>query len=119
LDVDRGMRTIKMPTLGGPREITHHKEIIEHLNKVTGSKFKPSTPSTVTLINSLFRAKFTLRDIKGVIDLKCKEWGDTDLEKYLRPQTLFNINKFDGYLQEFNKKPTNKAWTLFDKEWSQ
>ncbi|NCB45345.1 MAG: hypothetical protein EOM59_22360, partial [Clostridia bacterium] len=35
-----------------------------------------------------------------VIDKKCAQWKGTDMDKYLRPSTLFNASKFEGYLNE-------------------
>ena len=34
-----------------------------------------------------------------VIDTKAKEWMGTDMEKYLRPETLFG-SKFENYLNQ-------------------
>ena len=38
-------------------------------------------------------------DFYKVINIKSKQWLNTDMEKYLRPVTLFS-NKFEGYLNE-------------------
>lgn len=38
-----------------------------------------------------------MEDFKKVIDWKVSEWTGTDMEKYLRPETLFGT-KFEGYL---------------------
>jgi uncharacterized phage protein (TIGR02220 family) len=45
-----------------------------------------------------------LVDFKTVIDVKCKEWLNTDMAKYLRPETLFG-NKFESYLNQPVAKP--------------
>lgn len=42
---------------------------------------------------------FNVDDFKAVIDKKCADWLKTDMEKYLRPETLFGT-KFEGYLNE-------------------
>ena len=34
-----------------------------------------------------------------MINIKSKQWLNTEMEKYLRPETLFS-NKFEGYLNE-------------------
>jgi hypothetical protein len=48
---------------------------------------------------------FTIDDFKTVIDKKCAEWlGDSKMEPYLRPETLFGT-KFESYL---NAKVTSK-----------
>ena len=44
-----------------------------------------------------------------MIDKKCNEWLGTDMEKYLRPETLFGT-KFESYLNSNNnvKKRPNE-----------
>ena len=72
-------------------------EIIDHLNMRTGQHYKSTTPKTVTLINARLKEKFTVDDFKTVIDKMCVEWMNTEMQKYLRPETLFG-NKFESYL---------------------
>ena len=45
-----------------------------------------------------------------MIDKKCVEWMNTDMQKYLRPETLFGT-KFESYLNQ-DVKPTSKNITL-------
>ena len=45
---------------------------------------------------------FTVEEIKEVIKIKKNEWLGTEMEKYLRPQTLFG-NKFESYLNQSTK----------------
>ena len=78
---------------------TDVKEIIDYLNKVCGTSFRPSTPRTINLINIRFKEGFSVNDFKVVIDNKVEDWTGSDFEKYLRPETLFG-NKFEGYLNE-------------------
>ena len=40
-----------------------------------------------------------LDDFKSVIDKKSKEWLGTNMERYLRPDTLFGT-KFESYLNQ-------------------
>jgi hypothetical protein len=35
-----------------------------------------------------------------VVRAKTREWLGTPMERYLRPETLFNKTKFDAYVQE-------------------
>ena len=73
------------------------KEIIEYLNQRTGKKYKDSTKATQRHIKARIKEGFSLEDFKRVIDWKASEWTGTDMEKYLRPETLFGT-KFEGYL---------------------
>ena len=70
---------------------------VEHLNSALGTNYKSDNEGTVRLITARVNEGYTEDDIKAVIDKKVKEWKGTDMEKYLRPETLFG-NKFEGYL---------------------
>lgn len=74
-------------------------DTINYLNNVTGSNYKPSTSSTKKLIKARIKDGFKLEDFKVVIDKKYNEWAGSDMEKYLRPETLFG-NKFESYLNQ-------------------
>lgn len=80
-----------------------YKEITEYLNKRTGANYRHTTKKTKDLIKARFNEKFTLEDFKEVIDKKCVEWMNTDMQKYLRPETLFGT-KFESYLNQQMKE---------------
>lgn len=82
------------------------KEIIDYLNEKTGSRYKHTSKKTQSLIKARFNDGFTLDDFKKVIDIKTDEWKDTDMSKFLRPETLFGT-KFESYLnqKQINKEP--------------
>ena len=87
-----------------------YSEIIEYLNDRLGSNYKTSTEKTRTQIKARFKEGFTLDDFKVVIDKKINEWFGTDMQKYLRPETLFGT-KFEGYL---NQKEVGRKITFKD-----
>ena len=64
--------------------------------------FKTKSNSTIKLINARFKDGYVVEDFKTVILKKYNGWKDTDMEKYLRPSTLFG-NKFEAYFNEKNK----------------
>ena len=76
-----------------------YQEITEYLNNKTGSSYRHSTKKTKDLIKARFNEGFTLEDFKIVIDKKSVEWMNTDMQKYLRPETLFGT-KFESYLNQ-------------------
>ena len=80
--------------------------VIAYLNERAGTHYRATTPKTRTLIKARLAEGFTLDDFKTVIDKKCAEWMGTDMEKYLRPETLFGT-KFEGYLNSNNRKGAN------------
>ena len=74
-----------------------YKEIIDYLNERTNQHYKSSTNKTRSLIKARINEGFKLDDFKEVIDKMCNEWLNTDMQKYLRPETLFGT-KFESYL---------------------
>ena len=80
-----------------------YSSVIDYLNKKTErtgkEKYSSTSTKTQKLIKARLREKYELEDFKTVIDKKCKEWLGTDMEKYLRPETLFG-NKFESYLKQ-------------------
>lgn len=78
-----------------------YKDIVSHLNKKAGREFKYTTNQTQKFINGRLDEGYDLDDFKEVIDKKVQDWkGDNEMEKYLRPQTLFRPSKFEDYLNE-------------------
>lgn len=74
-------------------------EIIDYLNLKTNKNYKTTTQKTRTLIKARMNEHFTVDDFKTVIDKMCTEWMGTNMEKYLRPETLFGT-KFESYLNQ-------------------
>lgn len=78
--------------------------IVEYLNQKAGTHYKANTKATKQHINARLAEGFTVDDCKRVIDNMTAEWLHTNMEQYLRPQTLFG-SKFEGYL---NRKPAQR-----------
>ena len=74
-------------------------EVIEFLNKTIQSKYKSTTKKSQECIRARWNEGFTVEDFKKVINIKHKEWNNTDMQKFLRPETLFG-NKFESYLNQ-------------------
>ena len=91
-----------------------YKDIVEYLNQKAGTKYKHTTKATQRHINGRLAEGYTLDDFKAVINKKVAEWKDTDMAKYLRPETLFGT-KFEGYLnQKEGKEPKPKSTNKFN-----
>lgn len=73
---------------------------IAYLNQVTSKNYKYIDKS-IKLIKARYNEQFNLEDFKKVIDIKVGEWANSDMEKYLRPETLFG-SKFESYLNQKN-----------------
>jgi len=76
-----------------------YSRVIEHLNKRIGANYRASSFKTKRLIDARLRENYSLDDFKTVIDKKCVDWMNTDMQKYLRPETLFGT-KFESYLNQ-------------------
>ena len=93
------------------------KEIVEYLNSAIGSHYKTNVDKTRSFIRARLREGFTVDDFKAVIDKKARAWlGNKDMQKYLRPETLFGT-KFESYLneQETYKFTGNKQESSFER----
>lgn len=88
------------------------KEIIDYLNSKAGTNYRYTTSKTQSLIKARFKEGFLLEDFITVIDKKYTEWHNTEMEQYLRPETLFGT-KFESYLNQ-KIKPKKKKETLDD-----
>ena len=74
-----------------------YTNIIDRLNEKAGTKYKATSKATQGHINARLSEGYTLDDFYKVVDKKCAEWKGGDMEKYLRPETLFG-SKFENYL---------------------
>ncbi|MEF7407938.1 conserved phage C-terminal domain-containing protein [Pediococcus acidilactici] len=89
-----------MSSKDGESEKVNYGALIEYLNEKTGRSFH-NTETNRKLIRARLNDGFTKKDFKLVIDYKAAEWKDNkDMQKYLRPNTLFAPSHFDDYLNE-------------------
>lgn len=86
------------------------KEIIDYLNMRTSQHYKYNNKNTKEHINARLKEGFTIDDFKTVIDKMCVEWINTDMQKYLRPDTLFRPSKFESYLNREVSNNKNFQW---------
>ena len=92
-----------------PSKLDGGKNILHHLNIVTGKAFKP-VASNLKLITARLKEGHTEAEIIAVIDRKCSEWmHDDKMKQYLRPSTLFNAEKFNAYVGELGVETPEQA----------
>ena len=85
------------------------KEVLTHLNQVTGSRYQVCKTSLGGM-RARLREGYTIADLLLVIDYTNAKWGgDLDMTEYLRPVTLFGPEKFPGYLKG------GEAWNKADR----
>ena len=74
------------------------QSVVDYLNLTLHTKYR-YTSAFVKHINARFEEGYTVDDFLDVIENKYAEWHGTDMEKYLRPDTLFGT-KFEIYLNQ-------------------
>lgn len=79
---------------------------LDYLNQKAGRNYKHTTKSHISSINARLKDGFSAEDVKLVIDLMCAKWiNNPEMVQYLRPSTLFNPEKFQGYLAAAKSNP--------------
>lgn len=84
------------------------REVVDYFNEKCGKRLKV-TSGVLRLINARRDDGFSLEDFKQVIEIKRAHWAGTDMEKFLRPETIFT-GKMNSYLNESG--PNSKAGTM-------
>lgn len=84
---------------------------VDYLNEVTDSKYK-HVEGNLKYPRARLREGATLEELKRVIECKARDWlNHPENHKYLRPSTLFNSEKFPGYLEAGRRGPANYSQT--------
>ena len=87
-----------------------YKEIIEHLNLCAKTNYKYRSKKTQSLIKARWNEGYRFEDFKYVHSVKMEQWMNSDMEKYMRPETLYS-NKFESYREQ---KPKSKISQMPD-----
>ena len=92
--------------------------VLNYMNESLGTKYKSTTVSHIENINGRLSEGHSVEDCKLVIDSKKTEWlNDPKMAGYLRPQTLFQAGKFQGYLNAAKTKPVKSSHNLANKNY--
>lgn len=96
----------------GKKDPIHYKEIIDYLNEKSGKDYR-DVEGNRRMIRARIHEGYTEHDFALVIVFKCKQWlGDSKMEQYLRPGTLFGSSKkFDQYLVEAKQNRKHQSKT--------
>lgn len=92
-------------------------EVVDFLNQTAGKSYRSNAKKTVKFIEERRNEGFTLEDFKKVIIIKTAQWRGTNMDGYLRPETLFGT-KFEGYLQEAESRHQQEQPKQADIDWS-
>ena len=106
--IDNKNNKHKLEIITNKKEIEINKkeyqDIIDYLNYKTNSNFILIDEYKKLIANIL--KKYTINDIKTVIDKKASEWiNNPKMKPYLTPETLFGT-KFERYLHQQAKAKT-------------
>ncbi|MCY1631151.1 phage replisome organizer N-terminal domain-containing protein [Bacillus paralicheniformis] len=101
IDKENNIVSGKPDDVSSEKDEIPYKLIIDLLNKVAGTKYRHTTAKTRSLIKARWNEGNRFDDFKHVILVKWEEWRGSDMDKYLRPETLFGT-KFENYR---NQKP--------------
>lgn len=97
------------------KEQIPYKKIIEHLNNKTGKKYSYKASGNQRLIKARYNEDYKLEDFIKVIDVKVDEWlNNSEMNMYLRPETLFKSSNFDKYLNQDFLQETKRRGKLDD-----
>lgn len=74
--------------------------LLDELNTESGRNFKP-VKSNLKFIRARLGEGHSPEDISAVTKHYCAKWrSDAKMQEYIRPATLFNGEKFQGYLEQ-------------------
>lgn len=79
------------------------QRVVDDLNKRTKGRFTASSQAVKKHINARLREGYSVEDLIHVNEVQAVKWMGTPEEKYLRPVTLYNSEKFAGYLADWNR----------------
>lgn len=75
--------------------------IIHYLNEKAKKNFNGSSKTNIRLIQAILKEGYTVEDCYLVIDEQVRNWkNDPQMNKYLRPITLFRSGNFESYLND-------------------
>lgn len=84
-------------------------EIIAYLNLKSGLKYSTTAGANLKFVRARL-AEYSPADLQRVVDRKVAAWMGTEWQKFLRPETLFNATKFQGYVNEQDTKKKDDQW---------
>lgn len=76
--------------------------VLQYMNDKAGKRFKPVN-SNMRFIRARLAEGATVEEMKAVVDLKVADWRGTEMDWYLRPETLFNATKYQTYAANIGK----------------
>ena len=99
IDRAKGLKLMG-PWLIQPEEDVDASPVLDKLNELMGTTYKMTPKISAQLRARMRDDKMTLEELVHVVTVKVQQWkGSEDMEKYLRPSTLFSPKAVE-YAQE-------------------
>lgn len=93
------------------------EEVINYLNDKCHTEYRAKSKATIELVNGRLSEGYTVEDFKRVIDNMASRWlGDEKMEVFLRPKTLFGLQKFESYLNCKPKANNDSVFCVYENE---
>lgn len=105
--------SLKDKSAGAGNDHAPYAEIVDYLNRKAGTSYRSTSKDTQKHIRARLKENFSVEDFYRVIDRKTAEWKGTDMEKFLRPATLFGT-KFEAYLNQKEERKTAGSKNRFN-----
>jgi uncharacterized phage protein (TIGR02220 family) len=86
-------------------------EILLYLNEKAEKKFNIKTQANRKFVQGRLNEGYKKEDLKTVVDVMVDKWKNTNMEDYLRPETLFGAQKFQTYIN-IASKATLEDWSV-------
>lgn len=83
--------------------------ILSHLNEKADRSFRPTDNVISAIVLRLADVANDADGVKQMIDRQCACWKGTDMEEYLRPETLFRKGKFNAYYDDRTRPITRRG----------
>lgn len=92
---------LRMYRINKPKmEINTEVDILNLFNEITGHKHRPGK-SNLAGIKRVLKDKYTLDEIREVIQLKTIQWkNNAEMSDHLNPVTIFREKNFDKYINQ-------------------
>ena len=99
IDRDKGLKLMG-PWMIEPDQDVDASPVLDRLNELMGTRYR-MTPQVGSMLRARMRTdKMTIEELLHVVEVKVQQWkGQEEMEKYLRPSTLFSKKALE-YAQE-------------------
>jgi len=89
------------------------QEVLEALNRACGRVYRPVEANLAVISARLNEPGVSKEGVFRMVEAQVARWKGSDMEKYLRPETLFGATKFQGYYAMKDEVPKPEGGSNF------